>query len=77
MKDLIALRIAKNTGSKIVQVKGVVPKTRHHSMKRPPAKPLGEICYDITFSSTKELFTIQVFFCLFCFIFSMNFHGVV
>ena len=38
---------------------------------------IGEMCYGITFSLTKELFMTQVFFCLFCFIFSMNFHGVV
>ena len=33
--------LPKWTGAKIVQVKGVVPKTRHHSMKRPSAGPLG------------------------------------
>ena len=34
---------AKIVGSKIVQVKGLMPKRRHHSRKRPPAEPLGKL----------------------------------
>lgn len=38
-----------------MQVKGLMPPEDGINRKHPPAKPLGEICYDITFSLTKEL----------------------
>ncbi len=60
-----------------MQVKGLMPPKDGISQKSPPAEPLEEIQYNITFPLTKELFMPQALFCLICFIFSGDFHGVV
>jgi hypothetical protein len=43
--------IRKILGSKIVQVKGLMPPGSGIAKKHPPAEPLGEIWYSITFSA--------------------------
>ena len=41
-------------GSKIVQVKGFMPQGSGKAEKHPPAEPLGEMCYGITFSTVQK-----------------------
>lgn len=41
-------------GSKIVQVKGLMPQGSGIAKKHPPAEPLGEIGYGITFSAVPK-----------------------
>lgn len=54
MKEVLLENIRKILGSKIVQVKGLMPPKDGLSRKHPPAEPLGEMWYGITFPATQK-----------------------
>ena len=51
---LLLENIRKILGSKCVQVKGLMPQESDIARKHPPAEPLGEMWYGITFSAVPK-----------------------
>jgi hypothetical protein len=51
---LLLENIRKILGSKCVQVKGLMPSFGGISRETPPAEPLGEMWYGITFSAVQK-----------------------
>lgn len=54
MKEDTFRKYKKILGSKIVQVKGLMPPKDGLSRKHPPAEPLGEMWYGLTFPATQK-----------------------
>ena len=59
MKEVLLENIRKILGSKIVQVKGLMPQESDIARKHPPAEPLGEMWYGITFSAVPEFVMLR------------------
>ena len=51
--------IRKMPGSKIVQVKGLMPQESDIARKHPPGEPLGEMWYGITFSAVQKFVMLE------------------